>query len=76
MASLAGLTGVPTRTGYAASKHAVIGFYDSLRIELADSGVDVTVIAPDFVRVRDPSPLHRAPTGGRWGRARCRRRGS
>ena len=60
MASLAGLTGVPTRTGYAASKHAVIGFYDSLRIELADSGVDVTVIAPDFVRVRDPSPLHRA----------------
>ena len=34
MASLAGLTGVPTRTGYAASKHAVFGFFDSLRIEL------------------------------------------
>ena len=59
MASLAGLTGVPTRTGYAASKHAVIGFYDSLRIELADSGVDVTVIAPDFVL----SAIHRRSVG-------------
>jgi short-subunit dehydrogenase len=59
MASLAGLTGVPTRTGYAASKHAVIGFYDSLRIELAGSGVDVTVIAPDFVR----SEIHRRSVG-------------
>ncbi len=27
VASLAGLTGVPTRSGYAASKHAVIGFF-------------------------------------------------
>jgi short-subunit dehydrogenase len=59
MASLAGLTGVPTRTGYAASKHAVIGFYDSLRIELAGSGVDVTVIAPDFVL----SEIHRRSAG-------------
>jgi short-subunit dehydrogenase len=49
VASLAGLTGVPERSGYAASKHAMIGFFDSLRIELAGSGVDVSVIAPDFV---------------------------
>jgi short-subunit dehydrogenase len=59
IASLAGLTGVPTRTGYAASKHAVIGFFDSLRIELADSGVDVTIIAPDFVI----SEIHRRSIG-------------
>ncbi len=38
ISSLAGRTGVPTRTGYAASKHAMTGFFDSLRIELADSG--------------------------------------
>jgi len=50
IASVAGLTGVPTRTGYAASKHAQVGFLDSLRIELLDTGVDVTVVAPDFVR--------------------------
>ena len=49
IASLAGLTGVPTRTGYAASKHAVFGFFDSLRIELAATGVTVTIVAPDFV---------------------------
>jgi short-subunit dehydrogenase len=49
VASLAGLTGVPERSGYAASKHALIGFFDSLRIELRGSGVDVSVVAPDFV---------------------------
>jgi short-subunit dehydrogenase len=59
VASLAGLTGVPTRTGYAASKHAVIGFYDSLRIELMDSGVDVTVVCPDFV----VSEIHKRAIG-------------
>jgi short-subunit dehydrogenase len=59
VASLAGLTGVPTRTGYAASKHAVVGFFDSLRIELAGSGVTVTVVAPDFV----VSEIHRRAAG-------------
>ena len=59
VASVAGLTGVPTRTGYAASKHAVFGFFDSLRIELLDSGVSVTMVAPDFV----VSEIHRRATG-------------
>ncbi|NGX15085.1 SDR family oxidoreductase [Wenzhouxiangella sp. XN24] len=49
VASVAGLTGVPERSAYCASKHAVIGFFDSLRIELADSGVTVTTVCPDFV---------------------------
>ena len=49
VASLTGLVGVPTRTGYAASKHAMRGFFDSLRIELAESGVSVTMIYPGFV---------------------------
>ncbi|MCL1141038.1 SDR family oxidoreductase [Shewanella pneumatophori] len=49
VASLAGMTGVPTRSGYAASKHAMIGFFDSLRIEVADDKVAVTLICPDFV---------------------------
>lgn len=59
ISSIAGLAGVPTRTGYAASKHAMFGFFDSLRIELADQGVSVTVIAPDFVR----SEIHRRAIG-------------
>jgi short-subunit dehydrogenase len=49
VASLTALTGVPTRTGYAASKHAMRGFFDSLRIELAGSGVTVTMLYPGFV---------------------------
>ncbi len=50
MASISGLLGVPMLSGYAASKHAVIGFYESLRIELERSGVGVTIIAPDYVQ--------------------------
>jgi short-subunit dehydrogenase len=49
IASLTALTGVPTRTGYAASKHAMRGFFDSLRIELDGSGVGVTMVYPGFV---------------------------
>ena len=49
ISSLTGKTGVPTRSGYAASKHAMAGFFDSLRIELANSGVSVTMIYPGFV---------------------------
>ena len=49
VASLAGLTGVPAGTGYAASKHAVIGFFESLRIELAEYNIAVTTLCPDFV---------------------------
>ena len=59
VASLAGLTGVPERSGYAASKHAMVGFFDSLRIELAGTGVDVSVIAPDFV----VSEIHKRAIG-------------
>jgi short-subunit dehydrogenase len=59
VASLAGLTGVPTRTAYAASKHAMVGFFDSLRVELRGTGVDVTVVAPDFV----VSEIHRRSLG-------------
>jgi short-subunit dehydrogenase len=50
MASISGLLGVPLLTGYSASKHAVFGFFESLRIELAASGVGVTILAPDFVQ--------------------------
>ena len=49
IASLTGKVGVPTRSGYAASKHAMTGFFDSLRIELEDSGVTVTMVFPGFV---------------------------
>jgi NAD(P)-dependent dehydrogenase (short-subunit alcohol dehydrogenase family) len=59
VASLAGLTGVPERTAYAGSKHAMVGFFESLRIELSGSGVGVTIVAPDFVL----SQIHRRALG-------------
>lgn len=49
VSSLTGKNGVPTRTLYAGTKHAMAGFFDSLRIELRDEGVSVTVIYPGFV---------------------------
>ena len=59
VSSLTGLTGVPTRSGYAASKHALHGFFDSLRIELRGTGVAVTLACPDFV----VSEIHRRALG-------------
>jgi NAD(P)-dependent dehydrogenase (short-subunit alcohol dehydrogenase family) len=50
ISSLTGKTGVPTRSGYAASKHAMQGFLDSIRIELRGTGVDVLVVSPGFVK--------------------------
>ena len=49
VSSLTGKNGVPTRTLYSGTKHAMAGFFDSLRIELKTDGVSVTVIYPGFV---------------------------
>ena len=49
ISSLTGKTGVPTRSGYAASKHAMAGFFDSLRIEVSQYNISVTMIYPGFV---------------------------
>ena len=50
VSSLAGLSGVLMRTAYAATKHAQVGFFDSLRVELRGTGVDVTVVCPYWVQ--------------------------
>mgnify|MGYP001448995383 CR=1 FL=1 len=49
VSSIAGVAPLFGRTGYAASKHAMAGFFDSLRIELDGSGVSVTLVDPGFV---------------------------
>ncbi len=51
IASASGLAGVPRMTDYAASKHAALGFADSLRAELAQvaPGVRTTVVCPYYV---------------------------
>lgn len=47
--SVAGKIGVAQRTGYCAAKHAVMGFYDALRAEMAVHGIQVTTITPGFI---------------------------
>jgi short-subunit dehydrogenase len=49
VSSLGGKLALPYNSPYIASKHALQGFCDSLRMELAPSGVSVTVISPYWV---------------------------
>ena len=45
----AGKVGSPLRTGYCAAKHALVGWSDALRAEVAQYGVQVHVLTPGFV---------------------------
>jgi len=49
MSSLGGMLAIPFNTSYVASKFAVIGFSDSLRMEVEQAGVSVTAICPSLV---------------------------
>jgi dehydrogenase/reductase SDR family protein 7 len=48
--SVAGKVGVKLRTGYCAAKHAVMGFFDALRAEVAEHGISVSTITPGFIK--------------------------
>ena len=48
--SLTGKFGSPYRSSYAATKHALHGFFDSLRAELSETHIKVTLICPGFIR--------------------------
>ncbi|MTI86347.1 MAG: SDR family oxidoreductase [Balneolaceae bacterium] len=48
--SVAGKIGTKYRSGYAASKHAVQGFFNSLRQEMYEHNVAVTLLCPGFIK--------------------------
>lgn len=48
LSSVAGFAPLIGRTGYCAAKHALHGFFDTLRAELAPDGVGVTICCPTF----------------------------
>ena len=50
VSSVMGYVGTPKRAAYAASKHAVRGWFDSLRAEIAPQGVHVCLVCPGWVR--------------------------
>lgn len=52
MSSIAAYRGLPTGAAYSASKAALTNLMESLRIDLEPHGVDVTVLAPGFVRTK------------------------
>lgn len=50
VSSLMGIFGAPMRSGYAAAKHALQGFFDTLRAELFKDNILITIICPGFIR--------------------------
>lgn len=73
VSSLTGLAGVPKRTAYGATKHAMAGFFDALRVELAGSGMSVTVAYPGFV-ISEINQHALSPDGTPWGERAYRRK--
>jgi dehydrogenase/reductase SDR family member 7B len=50
ISSVSGKFSVPVRSAYSASKHALHGFFDTLRLELAEKNIKVTIICPGRIR--------------------------
>jgi short-subunit dehydrogenase len=69
ISSLGGMLAIPFNTSYVASKFAMIGFSDSLRMEVEQAGISVTVICPSLVvtkfheRYLDKNGQPKGPSG-------------
>jgi short-subunit dehydrogenase len=50
LSSLVGKFGTQYRSTYSASKHALHGYFDSLRCEVYDKGISVSIICPGFIK--------------------------
>jgi len=50
ISSLAGFRGLPKSAAYSASKAGMTAFFESVRLDVKHSGVDVTIIQPGFIR--------------------------
>jgi len=59
LSSIAGFAPLLGRTGYCASKYALHGLFETMRLELASKGVSVTFINPTFVKTN----IHRDKLG-------------
>lgn len=68
LSSVAGFAPLVNRTAYAASKHGLHGFFDSLRVETRNSGLSITLVCPAFVRTGiETRAAHRAEgEAGAW----------
>lgn len=66
ISSVAGKVGTPMRSGYNAAKHALHGFYDSLRAEVFEDNIRVTVACPGYIKT-DVSLNALDSQGGKYG---------
>jgi short-subunit dehydrogenase len=67
ISSVIGYVGIPTRSAYSASKHALHGFFDALRAENAKDGIRVTIVCPGYIRTKVSENALRAD-GSRHGK--------
>ncbi len=68
VSSVAGFAPLLYRTAYSASKHALHGYFESLRAELADRGVSVTMVCPAFADtgIEDRAVARSEGSAGGW----------
>jgi dehydrogenase/reductase SDR family member 7B len=52
ISSVVGYVGTPLRSGYAAAKHALHGFYDAARAELWRENIHFTLVCPGFIKTQ------------------------
>lgn len=50
LSSVVGKFGTQFRSSYSASKHALHGYFDSLRCEVYDKGIDISIICPGYIK--------------------------
>ena len=67
ISSVIGYVGVPLRSAYAASKHALHGFFNALRAETHKHGIRVTIVCPGYIRTKVSENALR-PDGTQHGR--------
>jgi short-subunit dehydrogenase len=71
VSSVTGKFGTPLRTFYAASKHALHGFYDALRAEMHEQNIHILMVCPGYIKTNlsynallgDGSPQNRLDPG-------------
>jgi NAD(P)-dependent dehydrogenase (short-subunit alcohol dehydrogenase family) len=71
--SVMGYVGTPGRSTYAAAKHALHGYFDSLRAEIWREGIGVTLICPGYVKTAI-SDNALGPRGEKHGKTTARTR--
>jgi dehydrogenase/reductase SDR family protein 7B len=67
VSSVMGYVGTPSRSTYAAAKHALHGYFDSLRAEIWRDGIQVTLACPGYVRTAISNNAV-GPQGEKYGR--------